>query len=339
MSVIEIPAKTKIEMPTRLRRLRQNAALRELVSEHRLSVKDFILPLFIKTGEGLKKPIASMPGHFQLSVDQLDDEIRLIQDLGLGAVFLFGIPDHKDAQGSAAFQIDGVIPRAIQRIKNRAPNLLVIADLCFCEYTDHGHCGIVEKNIWGQLDVENDQSVALLVKQAIHLAKAGADVIAPSANMDGMVRAIRQGLDQAGFQEIPILSYAVKFASAFYGPFREAAGYSLKFGDRKTYQMDPASGSAALREAELDLAEGADMLMVKPAQFYLDIIHRVKQQFPGVPLGAYQISGEYAMIKAAVMNGWIPNESAAILESLLSIKRAGADFIITYFAKDAAALI
>lgn len=327
-----------VDNPVRLRRLRQHSSLRDLVSEHRLSMKDFVLPLFIKAGNGIKHPIKSMPGHYQLSVDQLDEEIRTIIDSKINAVMLFGIPDHKDAIGSAALRADGIIPRAIQKIKNFAPNLLVIADLCFCEYTDHGHCGVVEKNVRGQMDVHNDKTLVLLAQQAVHLAKVGADVIAPSGNMDGMVRAIRQGLDHADLTETPILSYAVKFASALYGPFREAAEGAPKFGDRKTYQMDPANGNVALREAELDIIEGADMLMVKPAQFYLDIVYRVKQKFPGVPLGAYQISGEFAMIKAAAQNGWV-DEKSAMLESLIAIKRAGADFIITYFAKDMAALL
>ncbi len=338
MKVIDTPVESTVAMPTRLRRLRQHAALRELVTEHRLSMKDFVLPLFVKAGVAIKNPIKSMPGHYQLSVDQLDEEIRAIVDCRINAVILFGIPEYKDAIGSSALRADAVVPRAIQKIKQLAPDLLVIADLCFCEYTDHGHCGVIEKNSRGQLDVHNDKTLVLLGQQAVNLAKAGADVIAPSGNIDGMVHAIRQALDQAGFQEIPILSYAVKFASAFYGPFREAAEGAPQFGDRKTYQMNPANGSVALREAELDIAEGADMLMVKPAQFYLDIIYRVKQQFPGIPLGAYQISGEFAMIKAAAQNGWI-EEKSAILESLLAIKRAGADFIITYFAKDVAGLI
>lgn len=338
MSVIDRPVDISINLPTRLRRLRQHPALRELVAEHRLSMKDFVLPLFIKAGVAIKNPIQSMPGHYQLSVDQLEQEIQVIVDKGINAILLFGIPEYKDAMGSCALRADSVVPQAIQKIKQMAPNLLVMADLCLCEYTDHGHCGVIEKNSYGQLDVHNDNTLILLGQQAVNLAKAGADVIAPSGNMDGMVRAVRQALDQAGFQDIPILSYAVKFASAFYGPFREAAEGAPKFGDRKTYQMNPANGSVALREAELDVAEGADMLMVKPAQLYLDVVYRVKQKFPGIPLGAYQISGEFAMIKAAAQRGWI-DEKSAILESLLAIKRAGADFIITYFAKDVAGLL
>jgi len=284
MSVLDLPVSAVMNMPTRLRRLRQHPTLRELVAEHRLSVIDMVLPLFIKSGTDIKNPIKTMPGHYQFSVDQLDEEIHRINALQIKSVLLFGIPAYKDATGSAALQSDAVIPRAIQKIKTLAPHLLVMVDLCLCEYTEHGHCGLIEKNAAGDWDVHNDQSLQLLTAQAVYLAKAGADVIAPSANMDGMVGAIRRGLDQAGFTHVPILSYAVKFASVFYGPFREAAEGAPQFGDRKTYQMDPANGSVALREAALDVAEGADMLMVKPAQFYLDIIYQVKQKFPGIPL-------------------------------------------------------
>ncbi|AIT63731.1 Delta-aminolevulinic acid dehydratase [Coxiella burnetii str. Namibia] len=322
----------------RLRRLRQHPGLRELISEHRLSVKDMILPLFVRAGQKIKNPIASMPGHFQWSVDQLDEEVERIEASQLPGIILFGIPDFKDATGSSALQPDGVVQQAIQRIKKKAPRLLIVADLCFCEYTDHGHCGVVSKNIRGNNDVDNDNTLKLLVAQAISLVRAGADVIAPSGMMDGMVQAIRRGLDHVGFTEIPILSYAVKYASSFYGPFREAAEGTPQFGDRKTYQMNPANAGIALREAELDVAEGADFLMVKPAQAYLDIIYRIKQHFPRIPLGAYQVSGEFAMIKAAAARGWL-DETQAMMESLLSIKRAGADFIITYFAKEAAGFL
>lgn len=324
-----------IDMPTRLRRLRANVRLRDLVREHALTVNDLVLPLFIKAGQGIQTPIRSMPGQFQWSVDQLEPEIQHIVQLNIPAVILFGIPDYKDAQGSSAWRDDGVVQQAIRKIKTLAPDLLVIADLCFCEYTDHGHCGALVKHNDGQWEIDNDQTLSLLAKQALSLVKAGADIIAPSGMMDGMVKAIRFALDQQNYQNIPILSYAVKYASAFYGPFREAAEGAPQMGDRSTYQMDPANGSRALREAELDVAEGADMLMVKPAQSYLDVIYRVKQKFPGIPLGAYQVSGEYAMIKAAAANGWI-DEQKAVYESLLSIKRAGADFIITYFAKTVA---
>ena len=320
----------------RLRRLRAHPKLRDLISEHQLSVKDLVLPLFIKEGEGIKIPIQSMPGHYQWSVDQLADEIKSIEEANIPAVILFGIPSNKDSLGSSALTEKGVVQQAIQKIKFLSPHLLIIADLCLCEYTDHGHCGvIVEKN--GDFIVDNDQTLPLLATQAVSLAKAGADVIAPSGMMDGMVCAIRYGLDQQGFTHIPILSYAVKYASGFYGPFREAAEGAPKFGDRRSYQMNPANAAIGLREAELDVAEGADMLMVKPAHTYLDMIYRVKQKFPGIPLGAYQVSGEYAMIKAAAARGWL-DETAVMLESLLAIKRAGADFIITYFAKAVAEL-
>ena len=319
---------------TRPRRLRRTAALRDLVAQTRLSVSDFVLPLFIKAGSGIKHPISSMPGHFQLTIDQLVDEVNVISQLKIPAVILFGIPDHKDATGSGALDPQGVIPEAIRCIKKIAPNLLVMTDLCLCEYTDHGHCGVLNaKN-----DVDNDQTLELLKKQAIVHAQAGADIIAPSGMMDGVVKAIRSALDAHNFQEIAILSYSIKYASSFYGPFREAAEGAPQFGDRKTYQMNPANGDEAMKEARLDVAEGADLLMVKPAQNYLDIIYRIKQAFPGVPLCAYQVSGEFAMIKALAEKNGI-DECAAILESLIAIKRAGADFIITYFAKAVAKLL
>jgi len=339
LSTIQIP-----KPEVRMRRLRHHHKLRELITEYRLSIKDLVLPLFIKEGKNLKLPIASMPGHYQWSVDQLDDEIKSIATLQIPAVILFGIPAHKDATGSSALMSNGVMQQAIQKIKSLSSDLLIIADLCFCEYTDHGHCGVVSPK-QGSGDakasesfvIDNDKTLALLAAQAVSLAQAGADVIAPSGMMDGMVRAVRYGLDQHGFTHIPILSYAVKYASGFYGPFREAAEGAPQFGDRRSYQMNPANASLSLREAELDVAEGADMLMVKPAQTYLDMIYRVKQKFPSVPLGAYHVSGEFAMIKAAAANGWLDEESV-MLESLLAIKRAGADFIITYFAKDVAAI-
>ena len=316
---------------TRLRRLRQHAVLRELVKETRLSLDNLILPLFIRHGEHIKKPITTMPGHFQLSVDQLDEEIHSLHSLGIKSVLLFGIPAEKDPLGKDSYAKDGIIQTAIPVIKKAAPDMLVIADTCFCEYTDHGHCGHLDHNHL----VDNDATLTLLVKQAVAQAQAGADVIAPSGMMDGMVHAIRAGLDQAGFFNTPILSYSVKYASSMYGPFREAAEGAPKFGDRRTHQMNFANSREAVRECALDIAEGADMLMVKPAHTYLDVITQVKQTFPEIPLGAYHTSGEFAMIKAAAEKNWLDEKTSAI-EVLTAIRRAGADFIITYFAKDAA---
>lgn len=317
----------------RMRRLRGHPKLRDLIRENSLSVNDLVLPLFIRYGMNIKNPIASMPGHFQYSIDRLPDAICEIVGLKIPAIILFGIPETKDAMGSAALQPNGVIQQAIKAIKAQAPELLIMTDLCFCEYMDHGHCGVISET--EKKEVDNDATLQLLAKQAVSHAQAGADIIAPSGMMDGMVQAIRIGLDEAGFSNIPILSYAVKYASAMYGPFREAAEGAPKFGDRKTYQMDPANGAEALRESALDILEGADMLMVKPAHTYLDIIYRVKQAHPDVPLGAYHVSGEYAMIKAAAKNGWL-DEKAAVLEILTAMKRAGADFILTYYAKEVA---
>jgi porphobilinogen synthase len=330
----------QISFPTvRMRRLRHPANLRALVREHRLSVEDLVLPLFIKEGHGIKNPIHSLAGHYQWSVDCLREEIQRIVDLRIPAVILFGIPLHKDARGSSALSENGVIPSAIAAIKEWAPQLVVISDLCFCEYTDHGHCGVIAAHQQGEVIIDNDATLDLLAAQAVSHARAGADVIAPSGMMDGMVRAIRQGLDQNGFLHIPILSYAVKYASAFYGPFREAAGSGApRYGGRQTYQMDPANAQNGIREAEMDVLEGADMLMVKPAHTYLDMIFRIKQKFPALPLGAYHVSGEYAMIKAAAAQGWL-DEERAMLEALIAIKRAGADFIITYYAKAVAEII
>lgn len=319
---------------TRLRRLRHNPVLRSLVREHELNVQDMVLPLFIRHGKGIKKSINSMPGHAQITVDLLKDELVEIVALGIPAVILFGIPEHKDGEGSHSYKDNGVIQQAIQEIKKLAPELLVITDVCYCEYTDHGHCGVMNEKT-GKMDLDNDATLELLAKQAVSHAKAGADVIAPSGMVDHMVHAIRHALDQTNFQHIPILSYAVKYSSALYGPFREAAEGAPQFGDRKTYQMDCANASEGLREAALDVAEGADMLMVKPAHAYLDVIYRIKQAHPGVPLGAYHVSGEFAMIKAAAEKGWI-DEKRAVLEILTGIKRAGADFIINYHAKDVA---
>lgn len=319
---------------TRLRRLRCHPKLRDLIRETELSVNDVILPLFVRYGSGIKNPIASMPGHFQFSVDQLADEIQQIIDLNIPGVILFGIPAQKDGVGSDSYSDKGVIQTAIKTIKKQAPELLLIADACFCEYTDHGHCGVInnEKNT---LDVDNDATLNLLAKQAVSFAQAGADIIAPSGMMDGMVQAIRAGLDAANYKSIPILSYAAKYCSALYGPFREAAEGAPQFGNRQTYQMDPANSAEALRETSLDVQEGADMLMVKPAHTYLDIIYRVKQQHPEIPLAAYHVSGEFAMLKAAAACGWL-DEKKAVLEILTAIKRAGADFILTYYAKEVA---
>lgn len=318
----------------RLRRLRQHPTLRRLVRETQLTVNDFVLPLFIRYGKNVANPISSMPGHYQLSVDNLANEIKEITRLNIPAVMLFGIPEHKDELGSGSYQLDGVVQNAIKTIKDLAPDLLVIADVCFCEYTSHGHCGVLQPK-HERYDVANDPTLALLAKQAVSFADAGADVVAPSGMIDGMVKAIRNGLDQHNHQEIPILSYSTKYASGLYGPFREAAEGAPQFGDRSTYQMDPANGNEAMRESELDVLEGADMLMVKPAAYYLDIIYRTKQAFPGLPLGGYHVSGEFAMIKAAAANGWI-DEKRVALEALTAIKRAGADFIINYYAKEAA---
>lgn len=317
----------------RMRRLRGQESLRQLIQETTLSVRDFVLPLFIRE-TGTKRAISSMPGHFQLTLEDLPQEIDEIVALGIPAVLLFGIPSCKDAIGSSAYQDEGIIQKAIRCIKERAPHLLIITDACFCDYTDHGHCGIVNLRT-GKLDVDNDATLEQLALQAVSHAKAGADIIAPSGMMDGMVRTIRKALDGAGYDQIPILSYSVKYASSLYGAFREAAECTPKFGNRKTYQMDPANGEEALREAALDLSEGADMIMVKPALSYLDVIHRIRHTHPGVPLAAYHVSGEFAMVKAAAANGWLDERQTA-LEHLLSIKRAGAHFIITYFSKDAA---
>jgi len=318
---------------TRLRRLRQHPQLRSMFRETELAPSDFILPLFVRFGRGEKIPIGSMPGHFQLTVEHLAAEVREIASLGIPAVILFGIPEHKDAVGSDACSDSGIIPQAIKAIKDAAPELLVITDVCFCEFTDHGHCGIVATKS-GRTDVDNDATLEILGKQAVAHARAGADMVAPSGMMDGMVRAIRTSLDQAGFAQLPIMSYAAKYASAFYGPFREAAESAPQFGDRRTYQMDPANAREALREVQLDVAEGADILMVKPALSYLDVIQRVRTAHPEVPLAAYNVSGEYAMLKAAAANGWL-DERRTTLEVLTSIKRAGADVILTYHAKEA----
>ena len=317
----------------RPRRLRRTSTLRRMVRETVLHTDDLIAPLFIVEGHGVVRPISSMPGQAQLSVDQIDREIDQLMELRVPAVLLFGIPAHKDANGSAAWDPADPVPSAIRAIKQRAPDMQVIADVCLCEYTDHGHCGVLSPEP-GSGDVLNDPTLDLLARAAAAYADAGADIVAPSAMMDGQVAAIRAGLDRGGHLGVPIMAYAAKFASAFYGPFREAAESTPQFGDRRAYQMDPANGREALREVALDAAEGADMLMVKPAGAYLDIIHAVRERYD-LPLAAYQVSGEYAMLKAAAQNGWL-DERRAAMESLLGIKRAGADLIITYYAKQAA---
>ena len=314
----------------RHRRLRSSAALRSLVSETKLTTDDLVYPLFIIEGEQIKNEVPSMPGVFQLSLDQLEAEINEITKLGIKAIMLFGIPKEKDAEGSGAYCDHGIVQKATRKIKTLSPELLIIADTCLCEYTSHGHCGVVTDSG----TVKNDESLLLHAKTAVSQAKAGADIIAPSNMMDGFVAVIRKALDEAGFPHIPIMSYAVKYASAFYGPFRDAADSTPEFGDRKSYQMDPANRLEAIREAESDIEEGADLLIVKPALAYMDIIREVKSNF-NVPLVAYNVSGEYAMVKAAAINGWI-DEQAIVMEKMLAMKRAGADMMITYFAKDIA---
>lgn len=319
---------------TRLRRLRQNPNIRNLIRETELNVKDLVLPLFVKGEKGQKNPIASMPGHFQIPLEKLPEEIHEVAKLGISSILLFGIPAEKDPVGSHSCSEQGIIQKAIKTIRQAFPEMLIITDVCLCEYTDHGHCGVLTHR-HGKSDVDNDKTLKILVDQAVSHAKAGADVVAPSGMIDGMVKEIRSGLDLAGFQHIPILSYSVKYQSSLYGPFRNAAEGAPQTGDRSTHQMDPANANEALREVHLDVNEGADMLMVKPAHAYLDVICRVKQTYPYIPLGAYHTSGEFCMIKAAAEKGWVDEKKAA-LEILRGIKRAGADFIITYFAKDAA---
>ncbi|AOV07580.1 delta-aminolevulinic acid dehydratase [Sporosarcina ureilytica] len=313
----------------RNRRLRNTATLRSMVRETVLQKEDFIYPIFVVEGEDIKNPVASMPGVYQLSLDHFAKEIEEVVELGIPSIILFGVPNEKDAVGTQAYAEDGIVQRAIRFAKERHPELVVIADTCLCQYTDHGHCGVVEGGY-----VVNDKSLDLLVQTAVSQAKAGADIIAPSNMMDGFVAAIRQGLDEQGFENIPIMSYAVKYASSYYGPFRDAAHSSPQSGDRKTYQMDSANRMEALREAEADVEEGADFLIVKPALSYLDIMRDVKNNFT-LPVVAYNVSGEYSMIKAAAQNGWI-NEQEIVIETLTSMKRAGADLIMTYHAKDAA---
>ena len=313
----------------RLRRLRRTAAMRRLFSETALSVNDLVLPLFVIHGSGVKNKIKSMPGVFQYSVDMLPREAESIAKLGINAVLLFGIPEEKDEVGSSAFRGDGVVQQAIRVIKETVPELLVITDVCLCEYTSHGHCGVIVDG-----DVDNDKTLDLLSRMALSHAEAGADIVTPSDMMDGRVKVIRETLDSAGFTNLPIMSYAVKYNSAFYGPFRDAAQSAPQFGDRRSYQMDSANVREALREAEQDVAEGADIIMVKPALAYLDVISKVRATF-NHPVAAYNVSGEYAMVKAAAARGWI-DERRAVMEMLTSIKRAGADVIMTYHAKDVA---
>lgn len=316
----------------RLRRLRSTPLLRRMVQETELSVTDLIYPLFVTHGRGIRREIVSMPGVAQWSVDLLTKEAQEAANLGIPAVILFGIPKRKDEKGSEAYSPSGIIQQAVKALKDKVPGLIVITDVCLCEYTSHGHCGVVKEG-----RVLNDPTLELLAREAVSHVKAGVDIVAPSDMMDGRVGAIRRALDSEGFTETPILSYAAKYASCFYGPFREAAESTPSFGDRKSYQMDPPNAREALREAALDIEEGADIIMVKPALAYLDIIHRVRTTFP-VPVAAYSVSGEFAMIKAAAKLGWLDSDRA-MLETLVAIRRAGADLILTYFAKEAARLL
>jgi porphobilinogen synthase len=316
----------------RLRRLRRTEALRSLVRETRLEPAQFILPLFVCPGEGVRREIGAMPGNYQMSIDQLVEECAEVQSLDIGGVILFGLPESKDDMATGAYDENGIVQRAIRAIRKETPKLLVVTDVCNCEYTSHGHCGYVKDG-----DVDNDTTLQWLAKSALSHARAGADMVAPSDMMDGRVWAIRQALDANGFDKTPILAYAAKFASVFYGPFREAAESAPQFGDRRSYQMDPANGREAMREIELDIEEGADIIMVKPAMPYLDLISQARQRFD-VPIAAYQVSGEYSMIVAAARNGWLDHDRA-MMESLTSIARAGAGVILTYFAKPAARLL
>ncbi len=317
----------------RPRRLRKSALLRRMVRENVLTTSDLIYPLFAVPGEGFAQEVKSMPGVYQLSVDKIVEEAKEVYDLGIPSIILFGIPEDKDIEATGAWHDCGIVQKAATAVKEAVPELVVIADTCLCEYTSHGHCGYLEVgDLTGR--VLNDPTLELLKKTAVSQAKAGADIIAPSGMMDGFVQAIRAGLDEAGFEDTPILSYAAKYASAYYGPFRDAADSAPQFGDRRTYQMDPANAREALKEIELDIAEGADMLMVKPALAYMDVIYRVKEA-TNLPVAAYNVSGEYAMVKAGALNGWI-DEERVVMETLLGFKRAGADLILTYHAKDAA---
>jgi porphobilinogen synthase len=313
----------------RPRRLRANNVIRNMVRETNLSPDDLIYPLFVTFGKGVKKKISSMPGCFQMSVDEIVKEAQKVFKLGIPAIILFGIPEHKDERGSEAYSPKGVVQKAIRAIKNKVPDLIVITDVCMCEYMSHGHCGVIKKG-----KILNDPTLELLSREALSHVKAGADIVAPSDMMDGRVAAIRETLDVNGFEDIPIISYAAKYASAFYGPFREAAESTPSFGDRRSYQMDPANRREAMKEVALDIEEGADIVMVKPAMSYMDIISDVKENFD-LPVAAYNVSGEYSMVKAAAAKGWI-DETKIVMELLTSFKRAGADMILTYHAKDAA---
>lgn len=316
----------------RPRRLRKNENFRRLIRETQISVNDLIYPLFAVPGKDVKKPIASMPGIFQMSVENIIGEAKKARDLGIPGILLFGIPASKNEQATGAFAKDGIIQQAVRRIKKEVPDILVITDVCLCEYTSHGHCGMIEKGV-----VDNDTTLEVLAETAVSHARAGADMVAPSAMMDGQIAAIREGLDEQNFENVPVMAYSAKYASCFYGPFREAAQSTPQFGDRRDYQMDPANGDEAIREITLDVSEGADIIMVKPALAYLDIICRAKQEFD-LPLAAYNVSGEYSLIKAAAQMGWL-DEEKAMLESLTAIKRAGADIIITYWARAAAKVL
>jgi Delta-aminolevulinic acid dehydratase len=325
----QVLSSIRVEPIDRLRRLRRTEGLRALAREISLTPEDFIYPLFVRPGRNVREPISSMPGQFRLTVDRLETEVEEIVRLGIRAVLLFGLAERKDPEAREAWEENGLVPQAVRRIKTIAPELVVITDVCVCAYTDHGHCGIVRD---GQVD--NDATLALLARMALAHAAAGADLVAPSAMMDGQVRAIREALDEAGFVDVGIMAYSAKFASAFYGPFREAADSAPRFGDRRSYQMDPPNAREALREIERDIAQGADIIMVKPALAYLDVIRRARERFDH-PLAAYNVSGEYSMVKAAAQMGWL-DEERAMMEILIAIKRAGADRIITYFAKEAA---
>jgi porphobilinogen synthase len=316
----------------RPRRMRKNENFRRMIRETKLSVDDFMYPLFVVSGKGVKKPIVSMPGNYQMSIDQLVKEVKTAKEAGIPAVLLFGIPDRKDEVASGAFARDGLMQRAVREIKNKVPDILVVTDVCLCEYTSHGHCGMIEKG-----EVDNDSTLEVLAETAVSHARAGADMVAPSAMMDGQISAIREGLDEAGFENIPIMAYSAKYASCFYGPFRDAAESTPQFGDRKSYQMDPANSDEAIREITLDVEEGADIIMVKPALAYLDVIRRAREEFD-LPIAAYNVSGEFAMIKAAAQLGWLDGQRA-MMEVLTSIKRAGTDIIITYFALEAAKVL
>ena len=319
----------------RPRRLRSNKLIRDLVSENHLSVKDLIMPLFVRPGNGIKNEISSMPGNYQFSVDTLVEEVKELASLGIPGVILFGIPSTKDELGTEAYADDGIIQKAVRAIKENVSDILVITDVCMCEYTNHGHCGFIKKDEkTGEYQIDNDETLKLLTKEALSHAEAGVDMVAPSDMMDGRVGAIRDILDGNGYDNIPIMSYAAKYASAYFGPFRDAAESPPSFGDRRTYQMDTPNSEEAIREVALDIEEGADIIMVKPALPYLDIIRLIKDQF-GYPVAAYNVSGEYSMVKAAHEKGWL-DEKAVALETLMSIKRAGADIILTYWAKDAA---